>query len=349
MPEEEAYMQRCLDLASHGAGTASPNPMVGALIVEDDRILAEGFHYSPGHPHAEAAAIDRLPENIDLSRATLYVNLEPCCHEGRTPPCTERILKAGIGKVVFGSYDPSDRVAGRGIERLREGGCEVIGPVMEEECRTLNRRFLTAVQKKRPYVILKWARTLDGFIDRDRRSGEVGVNWITGIEAQRAVHRWRAEEDAILVGKGTLLQDDPSLTVRLVEGEDPLRVLIDRKGVLPRDLQALQKNPSTLVFTEAEEAEYPAPIEKVLIGPKNDLLQRIMKELHARDQLSLIVEGGSKILNAFIRNGLWDEARVLIGDRWFGQGKGAPRLQREPISEEWLGNDRLLTFKKDAG
>ncbi len=346
MPDHEAYMQRCLDLAFNGAGTASPNPMVGACIVHDDRILAEAFHHSAGHSHAEALAIDRLDEEVNLKDATLYVNLEPCCHEGRTPPCTERILDAGIGKVVFGAYDPSEKVAGQGIKRLEEGGCEVEGPVLEEACEDLNRRFFTSVRQQRPYLILKWAQTLDGSIDRERKGNEKGINWITGEAAQEMVHKWRAEEDAILVGKETVRKDDPSLTVRRVDGSDPLRILIDRKGELPRDRKLFQETPPALIFTEKQEAAYPPHMEKVRVSPDSDLLECILRELHAREIRSLIVEGGSKVLNSFIRRGLWDETRVLVGDRWFGGGKAAPRLRQEPQAQYQLGDDRLLLFKK---
>ena len=320
--------------------------MVGACIVQDGQVIAEGFHHSPGSLHGEALALQRLPVSADPVRATLYVNLEPCCHEGRTSPCTERILEAGIGRVVFGTYDPSEKVAGGGIQRLKEGGCQVEGPVLEAECKALNRRFFTAVQKQRPYVILKWAQTLDGFIDRERTKGEKGINWITGKEAQQAVHRWRAEEDAILVGKETVRLDDPSLTARAFDGPDPLRILIDRQGTAPQDQKLFQEGPPTMVFTERTDAAYPSHLEKVTVDPDSDLLSLILYELHARDKQSLIVEGGSKVLNSFIRSGLWDEARILVGDRWFGTGKSAPTLKREPDQKDRVGNDQLLVFRK---
>lgn len=352
MASDEAYMKRCLDLARNGAGTASPNPMVGACIVKGDRILAEAFHHSPGSLHGEALAIERAKDfsKEELAGATLYVNLEPCCHHGRTSPCTERILEAGIGRVVIGTYDPSEKVAGKGVERLKEGGCKVEGPVLESECRTLNRRFFTFQQKKRPYIILKWAQSLDGYVDLppDPSSG-VGVEWITGQRAQQLVHTWRAEEDAIIVGKGTAISDDPSLTVRHVEGEDPLRLFIDRKGELPGDRKLLQQNAPTLVLTEDPDAEFPDRVEKLVLDREEDLLGRIDRELYERSKLSLIVEGGTKLLNSYIRSGHWDEARVFIGARYFGNGKAAPRIPFPPDEDRWVDEDRFLLFRDPNG
>lgn len=349
MAEEVEYMRRCLFLARNGAGSTSPNPMVGAVIVHDGKILSEAFHRAAGESHAEALAIDRIKERSLLPECSLYVNLEPCCHQGRTPACTERILEAGIGRTVFGSYDPNPQVAGKGVERLKQGGCEVEGPLLEEECEALNRRFFTFHRKERPFIILKWARTQDGLIDRARNEGEKGVHWITGARAQRVVHSWRAEEDAILVGKNTVEVDDPSLTTRFLEGKDPLRVLIDRKGTLSKEQKLFNDGKPTLVFTQTEEAEYPEPVERILCDAQEPLLMRILTELRKRQCLSLIVEGGAKTLDSFIKLGLWDEARILTGDLSFGKGKEAPGIEGKEVSRRWVGNDRLVTLIRDDG
>lgn len=347
MAEGEMYMQRCLQLARNGAGRASPNPMVGAVLVHGTEVVSEAFHRAPGNSHAEALALDQVKDPSILPDCTLYVNLEPCCHHGRTPPCTERILNAGVGKLVFGSYDPNPEVAGKGVEELRKGGCKVEGPLLEAECKALNRRFFTYHREKRPYLILKWARTLDGFIDKERENGTEGIEWITGRRAQRAVHLWRSEEDAILVGKNTVQNDDPSLTTRLVEGKDPLRVLIDPEGELSQDRKFFHDGVPTLIFTQNAEEDHPSHIEKIPYGPQESLIPRILSELYERRCLSLIVEGGAKTLEGFIQAGYWDEARILVGDRRFGTGKAAPELQGKEVQRRWLGDDRLIVLKRE--
>lgn len=316
---EEAYMKRCLALAVLGAGCVSPNPMVGCVIVHRGRIIGEGWHCRYGGAHAEVNAVadaeaagfgDLLPES------TLYVNLEPCSHWGKTPPCADLIVEKRIPRVVVGCIDSYCEVSGRGVSRMRDAGIEVTVGVLEAECLRFNRRFFTAQNEGRPYVILKWAQTSDDFLDAVRPSAEVPPAWMTGEAARILVHRWRAEEDAILVGTRTALVDNPSLTVRAWEGRNPLRVVLDRHLVLPPDLHLFDDNARTVLFTsqarkadaQAKFAENPnVAIE--IFEDFSDLLRTLAQPPY-RVQ-SLIIEGGARVLDACIKAGLWDEARVF--------------------------------------
>lgn len=317
--EEAAYMKRCLSLAALGAGSASPNPMVGCVIVRDGQIIGEGWHRQYGGPHAEVNAIADAEANGHgdlLKESTLYVSLEPCSHWGKTPPCADLIIEKRIPQVVVGCIDSYCEVSGRGVAKMREAGIDVTVGMLEDECLHFNRRFFTAQTLGRPYIILKWAQTSDGYLDAGRPTAAIPPAWMTGEAARILVHRWRTEEDAILVGTRTAELDNPSLTVRAWQGRNPLRVVLDRHLTLSPTLNLFTADAKTVLFTaaakkveaEAKFAENP----NVAIESFENLsgLLGTLRQPPYRVQ-SLIVEGGAQVLNAFIRTGLWDEARVF--------------------------------------
>lgn len=312
-------MKRCLALAALGAGKVSPNPMVGCVIVHQGQVIGEGWHRQYGGPHAEVMAIADAEGRgyADLlGECTLYVNLEPCSHWGKTPPCADLIIEKGIRRVVIGCIDSYCEVSGRGVAKMRETGIEVEVGVLEKVCMDFNRRFFTAQTLGRPYIILKWAQTSDGFLDAVRPGPELPAAWMTGERARTLVHRWRTEEDAILVGTRTALLDNPSLTARAWRGRNPLRVTIDRGLCLAPDLNIFNGEAPTVLFTtathlvQAQNRMAGNPNVSVeTFGNLSDLLHTLASPPY-RVQ-SLIVEGGAQMLNAFIAEGLWDEARVF--------------------------------------
>lgn len=314
-------MQRALHLARLGAGRAAPNPMVGAVLVQGERILAEGWHKRFGGPHAEVECMRAFGDGPIPEDAVLYVTLEPCSHHGKTPPCADLIIARGIKKVVVAHQDPFPEVSGRGIANLRAAGIEVLVGTDEAEARWTNRRFLLSVEQKRPYVILKWARSADGFLDRYPR-GERGVQRITTATTDVLVHRWRSEEQAIMVGSRTVVNDDPALTVRHVEGGQPLRVVLDRAAITPAASKVYDGSCPTLLFTGLERSDL--RVEQFVLRKEEDPLQQVLAELDRLGIRSLFVEGGAELLGHFLRNGLWDEARVVQGVPVFGQGTPAP-------------------------
>ncbi|GAF02469.1 bifunctional diaminohydroxyphosphoribosylaminopyrimidine deaminase/5-amino-6-(5-phosphoribosylamino)uracil reductase RibD [Saccharicrinis fermentans] len=335
------YMQRCLQLAQNGLGNTYSNPMVGSVIVYDHKIIGEGFHHKAGQAHAEVNAIHSVKDKELLKKSTLYVNLEPCAHYGKTPPCSLLIKESGIPKVVVGCTDTFSEVAGKGIEMLRQAGVEVIVGVLEKESRELNKRFFTFHEKKRPYVILKWAQTLDGFIDIDRTVEHYGQpTWITNEIAKKLVHKWRSEEQAILVGTNTAVKDNPSLTTRQWPGNNPLRILIDRQGKVPNGHHILDGATDTIVFS-AQKAGVHGKTKYVQIDFRQNIIPQILHVLYAHQLQSVIVEGGRQVLQSFIDGNLWDEARVFIGDVMFINGVEAPKLNVLPFHEEEVGNSRL--------
>ncbi len=348
------YMARCMELAVGGQGSVAPNPMVGAVIVHDGKIIGEGFHAVFGQAHAEVNAINSVSDKSLLKDSTLYVSLEPCSHYGKTPPCTDRIMEYGIPRVVIATSDPNPKVAGRGIEILRQNGVDVTVGVLEEEARDLNRRFITIHVKKRPYVILKWAQTMDGFIDKNRLPNEpVGVNWITNELARSLVHRWRSEEQAVIVGTNTVEKDNPMLNVRSWSGKSPLRVVIDRKLRLPRESNVFDGSQPTILFTGnnssaiARKAEFVEieNLEIITIDFVKGVEAQILKELQERDIISVIIEGGALFINNFIQKNLWDEARVFIGNKFFGEGVKAPTLKGQMISNDDVGDSKLFVYR----
>jgi len=346
MSESEIYMQRCLDLAQLAHGNTAPNPMVGAVIVHDGIIIGEGYHRCCGEAHAEVNAINSVEDQTLLKESTLYVSLEPCSHFGKTPPCADFIIARQIPKVIIGCSDTSSKVAGKGIERLKQAGCTVITGVLENECRKMNKRFFTFNEKKRPYIILKWAQTLDGFIDIERISPEQKGAWITNDISKITVHKWRSQEQAIMIGTNTALLDNPKLTTRLWQGKDPLRITLDQNLELPLTLNLFDHSVNTLVFTEIEK-EMEINLQYKTIKFDKQLISNILKELYSIDIQSVIVEGGEQLLNSFIHQNLWDEARVFTGNTIFTNGTSAPKIEGAIQSEEQLEDTFLRIYKND--
>ncbi len=350
MNTDEKYMQRCLELAQKGAGSVSPNPMVGCVIVHNNTIIGEGYHERCGEAHAEVNAVRSVTNPELLTESTLYVTLEPCAHFGKTPPCSDLIVEKKIPKVVIGTIDPFAEVAGKGIEKLKKAGIEVTLDVLRDECREQNKRFFTFHQKQRPYIILKWAQTQDGFLDVDRDSADFGEpTWITGKEALLRVHQLRAEEDAIMVGTHTAEKDDPSLTVRHCEGKNPLRMVLDRELRLSQNLKLFDQSTPTLVFN-ALKNDVQGNTEYHLIDFQGNVPLQVLNLLYRKNILSLIVEGGRQLLQSFIDHNLWDEAQVYIGGKTFGAGVPAPLLDLRNATKESIGNDLLQVVRnRDQG
>ncbi|MDR1371377.1 MAG: bifunctional diaminohydroxyphosphoribosylaminopyrimidine deaminase/5-amino-6-(5-phosphoribosylamino)uracil reductase RibD [Dysgonamonadaceae bacterium] len=339
-------MQRCLQLAGYGKGSVAPNPMVGSVIVYGDRIVGEGFHRKYGEAHAEVNAIGSVENQSLLKDSTLYVNLEPCSHYGKTPPCSELIIKKQIPRVVVGHQDPYPEVSGRGIRMLRDAGVEVITGVLPEACESLNRPFLTFIRKKRPYIILKWAESDDGYIDYIRTPGD--GNHAVGFSnffTQSAVHKMRAEESAVLVGTNTVLLDNPRLNVRFWSGRDPLRITIDETLKIPESVAFFDGSVPTLVFTAHSAGGKDEKYCKIDFS--QPVLPRIMDELYRRKVQSLIVEGGSKLLQSFISEGLWDEAQVETAGFSLNSGVKSPALCGKLSDIRKCENSIISTYKND--
>ncbi|HVV54319.1 MAG TPA: bifunctional diaminohydroxyphosphoribosylaminopyrimidine deaminase/5-amino-6-(5-phosphoribosylamino)uracil reductase RibD [Mucilaginibacter sp.] len=342
MSPHEKYMRRCLELAALGMGSVSPNPMVGAVIVHEDRIIGEGYHRQYGQAHAEVNAVNRVLDRFEnaeelLRASTIYVSLEPCAHYGKTPPCADLIIRHQIPSVVVGCRDPFEQVNGKGIEKLQGAGIDVVSGVLENGCRWLNRRFFTRVEEKRPYVILKWAQTADGFFaPEDGRQ-----YWITGPESRRLVHKWRSEEDAVLVGKRTAASDNPRLDVRYWQGSSPKRVVIDRRLELGRDLNLFDQSAETLIFNEIK-TDIDGRIKYIALEDFERFVpQYILYQLYLQDIQSVIIEGGAKTLASFIEAGLWDEARIFTGEAVFKKGIKAPEINGTKADCVILGKDKL--------
>ena len=334
MTTDERYMARCLQLAANGRFGAAPNPMVGAVIVHDGKIIGEGYHRQCGGPHAEVNAVRSVKDERLLRESTMYVSLEPCAHYGKTPPCADMIVEKGIPRVVIGCRDSFDQVDGKGIQKLRAAGIEVIVGVLERECLELNRAFFTYHSKKRPYITLKWAQSADGYIDRERSDAEGAVRFSTDETAVR-VHRLRALNDAILVGRRTAELDNPSLTTRMWPGRNPLRLVIDRKGVLNANLKLFDGAVKTIVFTEVfRDFEASESIEQVQLDFSQDILPQMMEYLYAHKVQRLLVEGGSVVLQSFIDSGLWDEAFVEEASFSLGGGVEAPQFKGDSKKEK---------------
>lgn len=342
MTKDEKYMRRCLQLASNGLCNTPPNPMVGAVIVYQDTIIGEGYHIRCGEAHAEVNAIRSVKDESLLKEATIYVSLEPCSHYGKTPPCADLIIKKGIPRVVVGCMDPFSLVAGRGIAKLRQAGVEVKVGVLEEECRHLIRRFITFNTQKRPYVMLKWAESADGFMDVKRTAGKPVVlsNELTAM----LVHKKRAEHDAILVGRRTALLDDPSLTTRCWYGKNPIRLVIDKDLTLPDGLRLFDGSVETWVFTQKDVVSDKPKVEYIRLDFARNILPQIMEVLYQRKIQSLLVEGGSMLLQSFIDVGLWNEACVEQAPVRLEQGVQAPLLPSKYFSSEEMFFGRKLRY-----
>lgn len=304
----QPYMFRCLELARNGAGWVAPNPMVGAVLVYENRIIGEGWHQIYGGPHAEVNCIRSVHESYEhlIPLSTLYVSLEPCAHFGKTPPCSQLIIEKKIPKVVIGCRDPFEAVNGKGIEQLQKAGVEVLTGVLEKDALALNHRFFCFHQQRRPYVILKWAQTADGFI--------AGISsnrlHITHEQTNRIVHRWRSEESAILVGTETALKDDPSLNNRYWKGKSPLRLVIDKKLRLPHQLVLFNDGQPLVVFNELKN-EKNGPITYVKLAEGRSLIDELFDYCYTNSIQSILVEGGARLLQSFIDQNQWDEARII--------------------------------------
>jgi diaminohydroxyphosphoribosylaminopyrimidine deaminase/5-amino-6-(5-phosphoribosylamino)uracil reductase len=340
----EKYMKRCLELAKNGTGNVAPNPMVGCIIVADDKIIGEGYHIQYGKPHAEVNAIESVIDKSLLTISTLYVNLEPCSHHGKTPPCSEKIIKSGIKKVVIGAADSNPCVNGQGISNLKSAGIDVITGVIEEECRFLNRRFYTYFEKNRPYIILKWAQTADKFIDIERKEDFIPQPTIISGEFEHILdHKWRSEEQAIMVGRHTVEKDNPLLTNRNWVGKTPIRIILDKNLKIPSDYNIYNKKAQTIVFNSLK-TEILNNIEYIKIDYEQDTIEQILKELFNRRILSVIIEGGRILLESFIKKNLWDEARIFETNKYFNTGVKAPEITKIPYEIKKLRDNYLKIY-----
>ena len=351
---DRLYMRRCLQLARCGAGSTSPNPMVGAVIVYDGRIIGEGYHIRAGEPHAEVNAVASVKEcdKALLVQSTIYVSLEPCSHYGKTPPCAALIVSCGIPRVVIGITDANSQVNGGGIAMLRAAGVEVLVGVLQKESFELNKNFFTYHQEGRPCITLKWAESADGFIDALRQDSSHPAAKISTPVSQVAVHRLRAHNDAILVGTRTALLDNPALDVRYWAGHSPLRLVVDEKGVLPSSLRLFDGSKPTVVYTARDIiGKFGKNVEQVVLDFSADTLPQIVAHLHSRKVNSLLVEGGARLLQSFIDASLWDYIRVERNPSLFlGGGVRSPRLPSAVNSKEIsaLGTQIVLITPKKA-
>jgi diaminohydroxyphosphoribosylaminopyrimidine deaminase/5-amino-6-(5-phosphoribosylamino)uracil reductase len=337
-------MRRCLELAANGMGEVAPNPMVGCVIVCDGQIIGEGFHRRYGEAHAEVNAIRNVTDPQLLQESKLYVSLEPCAHYGKTPPCADLIIEKGIPEVIIAATDVNPKVAGEGVKKVREAGIRVTTGVLEKEANFLNRRFNTFHLKKRPYILLKWAQTADGFIDVAREAScEPSPTWITSPELKALVHKWRCEESAIMTGTRTVLMDNPELTAREWSGRNPLRVVIDEHLKIPEHFAILNDRAETLVITALDKEKH-GTVEYLKMDFSKDILAELMDELYRRQVQSMIVEGGQMLLESFILCGLWDEARVFTANKYFVNGIKAPVFPYKPFSVLHLNPDVLTVY-----
>ena len=340
--QDELFIKRCIELAELAKGHAAPNPMVGAVLVHEGRIIGEGWHKQYGEPHAEVNCLQNVNEEDRslIEEGTMYVNLEPCAHHGKTPPCATLLVAEKVKKVVIANKDPFEKVSGKGIDILTQGGVEVETGVMEQEGAWLNRRFFTFHTKKRPYIILKWAQTPEGYFAPENKSRFQ----ITNADSQKLLHKWRTEEAAIMVGFNTALNDDPQLTARLWEGKQPLRVVLDKELNLPRAHKIFDDSAETWLVNEHRAGKLGgAKLVEMQFG--KNLLPVLMTELYNEGKLSLIVEGGVTLLNSFIEMGLWDEARIFTGINTLESGLTAPVLTNAvPAFETNIAGDTLQVY-----
>ncbi len=339
MSKDEQYMKRALDIARFGLGNVSPNPMVGCVIVNEDKIIGEAWHKKFGGPHAEVHAVAQVEDKSFLPKSIIYISLEPCSYHGKTPACTDVLIKHKVKRVVISNRDPNPRVSGSGIQQLLEHKIEVKEGVLWAEGRELNRRFFTNQEEGRPYVILKWAQTADGFIAKENRDSK----WISSDASRKIVHKWRAEEDAILVGRGTVEYDNPTLNVRDWEGNSPVRIVIDTRLKLDNSYLIFDKQINTIVYNYVKDQ-----IRENLIFRrinKDNFLEGMLKDMNEKGLGSIIVEGGTETLNYFIDAGLWDEARVFVSPAKFERGIEAPKIIQEAESKEMIADDELYIYR----
>ncbi|OCB69916.1 riboflavin biosynthesis protein RibD [Flavobacterium piscis] len=342
----EKYIKRCINLAQNGLGTTFPNPMVGSVIVYENQIIGEGWHKKAGEPHAEVNAIRSVKDKSLLKKATIYVSLEPCSHFGKTPPCCDLIIEHQIPNVVVGTVDPNEKVAGNGIKKLIAAGANVTVGVLEKECNELNKRFFTFHQQKRPYIILKWAQSQDGFlspekeIEQDRKPV-----WITNTYSRQLVHKWRSEEQAILAGTQTVIDDNPKLNTRDWSGKNPVRVVLDQNNRIPKDSFVFDNMVKTIVFTKSETNLSAENTNFEVIDFNQNIIPQILAVLHQNQIQSIIIEGGLQTLQSFIDENIWDEARIFIGNISFEKGTKAPMIQMKNPIKTYIQSDELLNIR----
>lgn len=334
-------MTRALELAQMGMGNVSPNPMVGCVIVHNSGIIGEGWHESYGGPHAEVNAINKVDDKSNLSESTAYISLEPCSFHGKTPPCVELLVKHGVRKVVICNNDPNPKVSGDGINYLKKHGIEVIQDLLASEGRYLNRRFFTNQTMERPFIILKWAQTSDGFLAKINGDSK----WISSVMSRRIVHRWRSEEDAIMVGRKTVECDDPLLNVRHWSGTDPVRIILDPQLKLESHYRIFNSSIPTIIYNTRRSDEDKNNEFCRVNG--DGFIQEILRNMMEREIGSCLIEGGRDTLNGFIRLNLWDEARVFISPSEFIEGINAPDIGLSADAEEMIGEDKLLLFRNE--
>ncbi|MFD0932811.1 bifunctional diaminohydroxyphosphoribosylaminopyrimidine deaminase/5-amino-6-(5-phosphoribosylamino)uracil reductase RibD [Psychroflexus salinarum] len=347
MNTKEFYIKRCLELARNGLGTTYPNPLVGCVIVYGDKIIGEGWHVKAGDAHAEVRAINAVKDQSLMKKSTLYVTLEPCSHFGKTPPCSDLIIDRKIPNIVIGTIDPFASVAGMGVKKLLSAGRNVSVGVCEDECEELNKRFFTFHRKKRPYIILKWAETKRRFIAPiDQQKNE--IFWITNKYSQQLVHKWRSEEQSVLVGTQTAVMDNPKLNVRHWKGNNPTRIVIDKSLKLKKGLAVVDSSQPTVIFHQDKlNSENRGQLRFENLNYDEDILPQLLKKLYDLELQSVIIEGGSKTLQSFIDSGLWDEARVFTGQNNIKTGVKAPTLQKQASKTFDIKGDKLNYFYND--
>jgi diaminohydroxyphosphoribosylaminopyrimidine deaminase/5-amino-6-(5-phosphoribosylamino)uracil reductase len=337
----EKYIQRCIQLAKNGLGTTYPNPMVGSVIVYKDRIIGEGWHKKAGEPHAEVNAINSVKDKSLLKKATIYVSLEPCSHFGKTPPCSDLIIKNEIPQVVIGTVDPNIKVAGNGIKKLIEAGINVTVGILENECHELNKRFFTFHQQKRPYVILKWAESQDGFIAPKVKSEQKPV-WITNSYSRQLVHKWRSEEQAILVGTQTVIDDNPKLDVRDWTGNNPTRIVLDQNNRIAENTHVFDNQVKTIVFSKTKTNTIKENLIFEIVDFEKNMASQVTDAMYKHQIQSVIIEGGQQTLQTFIDANLWDEARIFKGNIHLIEGTKAPKLNGSYLEKYAIGQDELI-------
>jgi len=348
----EKYINRCIQLAENGLGTTYPNPMVGSVLVYKGKIIGEGWHKKAGEPHAEVNAINSVKDKSLLSKSTIYVSLEPCSHYGKTPPCSDLIIASGIKKIVIGSIDPFKEVSGKGIKKLMDAGCQVIVGILDEKCSALNKRFFNFHKKKHPFIILKWAQSADGFLaPLDlKESQERTPVWITHKYSKQLVHKWRSEEASILVGTNTAVKDNPELNTRLWQGNDPVRIVLDKSLRIPKDSKLLDGSIKTIIITGENSEISQSSSENIIfeiIDFSKDLPAQVCEILYKHNLQSVIIEGGATTLQSFIDADLWDEARVFTGEKLFKEGIKAPVFEGKLIQKQDLLGDILRIYAHD--
>ncbi len=339
MTTDELYMQRAIELAQLGRGQVRPNPLVGCVIVYDHKIIGEGWHKQFGQAHAEVNAIEQVVDKTLLKNSTLYVNLEPCSHFGKTPPCADLLIEHKIPKVIIANTDPNPLVNGAGIMKLRGNGIEVQTGVLEKEGRELNKRFFASLEKGRPYIILKWAQTADGFIAKKNYDSK----WISNVLSRQMVHKWRSEEDAVLIGTRTAQHDNPELNVRDWTGLNPQRIVLDRFLRLSEKLKLFDGTLPTLCYNVMKHEEH-KNLTLVRVSEEN-FIESVIHDLSKRKIQSVIVEGGTQTINMFLEKGIWDEARVFTSSKVFGEGIAAPLIRPMAYNRETVGSDELTIYQ----